>query len=95
MDDEEEALYRDLEIKYDRLYKEIYEQRRLVLLGEKTPAVELIAEYDTRAKELDDEDYKKLEVNACDVKDIQNTPLGVPGFWMRAMLNHGGIARLI
>lgn len=95
MDDEEEALYRDLEIKYDRLYKEIYEQRRLVLLGEKTPAAELIAEYDTRAKELDDEDYKKLEVNACDVKDIQNTPLGVPGFWMRAMLNHGGIARLI
>lgn len=29
------------------------------------------------------------------MKDIQNTPLGVPGFWMRAMLNHGGIARLI
>lgn len=34
-------------------------------------------------------------MNACDVKDIQNTPLGVPGFWMRAMLNHSGIARLI
>ena len=44
---------------------------------------------------LDDEDYKKVEVNACDVKDIQNTPLGVPGFWIRAMINHGGIARLI
>ena len=30
-----------------------------------------------------------------DVKDIQNTPLGVPGFWMRAMLNHHVINRLI
>jgi hypothetical protein len=30
-----------------------------------------------------------------DVKDIQNTPLGVPGFWFRAMLTHGAISRLI
>lgn len=95
MDDEEEALYRELEIKYDKLYKEVYEQRMLVLLGEKAPAEELLKEYETRAKELDDEDYKKIEVTACDVKDIQNTPLGVPGFWMRAMLTHGGISRLI
>ena len=95
MDDEEEALYRALEIKYDALYKEVYEQRRLVLSGEKAPGQELLTEYEARATELNDEDYKKLEVNPCDVKDIQNTPLGVPGFWMRAMLNHGGIARLI
>lgn len=64
-------------------------------MGEKQPPADLIAEYDARAKLLDDEDYKKVEVNGCDVKDIQNTPLGVPGFWMRAMLNHGGVARLI
>jgi nucleosome assembly protein 1-like 1 len=66
-----------------------------VLAGEKAPADELVKEFEARAKELDDEDYKKVEVSACDVKDIQNTPLGVPGFWMRAMLNHGGISRLI
>ena len=73
----------------------MYEQRLLILAGEKQPPADLLAEYDARAKLLDDEDYKKVEVGACDVKDIQNTPLGVPGFWMRAMLNHGGIARLI
>jgi len=29
------------------------------------------------------------------VKDIQNTPLGVSGFWLKAMLNHSTIARLV
>jgi hypothetical protein len=84
-----------LELKYDALYKELYEQRRILLLGEKTPATEHLSEYEARAKELDDDDYKKLEVQAVDVKDIQNTPLGVPGFWFRAMLTHGAISRLI
>ena len=59
-----------LEIKYDLLYKEVYEQRRLVLIGEKSPSDELVKEFDARAKELDDEEYKKIEVNTCDVKDI-------------------------
>jgi len=48
----------------------VYEQRRLVLIGSKTPSDELVKEFDNRAKELDDEEYKKLEVNTCDVKDI-------------------------
>ena len=95
IDEEDEKLYRELELKYDKLYKEIYEQRQQILAGVKAPSDELIKEFEGRAKELDDEDYKKVEVSACDVKDIQNTPLGVPGFWMRSMLNHGGIARLI
>ena len=56
----------------------MYEQRRILLLGEKTPATEHLSEYEARAKELDDEDYKKLEVQAVAVKDIQNTPLGGP-----------------
>lgn len=42
-----------------------------------------------------DDSYKKLEVNPVDVKDIQNCPKGVPGFWLKAMLNHPGIGRLI
>jgi nucleosome assembly protein 1-like 1 len=73
----------------------VYEQRRALLAGEKPPAEDLVNEYQARAKELDDEDYKKLEAQSCDVKEIQNCPLGVPGFWLRAMLNHGGISRLI
>lgn len=95
LDEEEEALYRALELKYDKLYKEVYIQRDEILAGTKAPQEELIKTYETRAKELDDEDYKKLEPISCDVKEIQNCPLGVPGFWMRAMLNHGGISRLI
>jgi hypothetical protein len=27
LDDEEEKIYRELELKYDKLYKEIYDQR--------------------------------------------------------------------
>lgn len=54
-----------------------------------------MTEYQARADELNDEDYKKVEVNAIDVKDIQNTPLGVYGFWFKAMLNHVLLGRLI
>ena len=64
-------------------------------MGEATPSESLIQEFDKRAKELDDDDFKKIEATACDVKEIQNTPLGVSGFWLRAMLNHSGINRLI
>ena len=75
-------MYRELELKYDKLYKEIYHQRHQLLQGKIQPPADLIADYDLRAKELDDEDFKKIEVNPCDVKEIQNTPLGVPGFWL-------------
>ena len=84
-----------MELKYDKLYKEIYEERRKILMGLLPPPETLLSEYEQRATELNDEDFKKLEVTPCDVKDIQNTPLGVPGFWLKAMLNHPGIGRLI
>ena len=95
VDEEEEKEYRILELKYDKLYKQIYEERRKIVQGESAPADTLIQEFDKRAKELDDEDFKKVEANPCEVKDIQNLPLGVPGFWLKAMINHGHIARLI
>ena len=44
---------------------------------------------------MNDEDFKKVEANPCDVKEIQNTPLGVAGFWFRAMLNHSNISKQI
>ena len=55
----------------------------------------LIQDYELRAKDLDDDDYKKIEVDPIDVKDIQNTPQGVHGFWLRAMLFNPQIAKLI
>jgi hypothetical protein len=41
-----------------------------VLVGETLSLDELVHEYEKRAKELDDEDYKKIEVDTIDVKDI-------------------------
>lgn len=55
----------------------------------------MIDEYETRAAELKDEDYDKVEADPVDVKDIQNTPSGVYGFWFKAMINHAMIGRLI
>ena len=31
----------------------------------------------------------------CDVKDFQNTPMGVHGFWFKALLNHKSIGASI
>jgi hypothetical protein len=59
-----------------------------LLLGKVPPSETYLGEYEARAKELDDEDFKKVEATPVDVKEIQNTPLGVYGFWLRAMLNH-------
>jgi hypothetical protein len=94
VDDEEDREYRQLEVKYDKLYQQIYEQRRNIVLGN-SKGEELLAEYEARAKELDDDSYKTLEVDPIDVKDIQNTPTGVYGFWLRAMLFHPLLAKLI
>jgi hypothetical protein len=49
-------------------------------MGDKFDTNELLQEYEKRAEELNDEDYKKVEATGVDVKDIQNTPNGVPGF---------------
>jgi len=38
LDDEEDKEYREMEIKYDKLYKQIYDQRRLIVMGEVPPS---------------------------------------------------------
>jgi hypothetical protein len=48
---------------------------------------DLIEEFDRRAAELEDEEFKALEVEMCDVKAMQNSPSGVPGFWLKVLLN--------
>lgn len=37
---------------------------------------------------MKDDDYEKLEINPCDVKNIMNGT-GVSDFWIRAILSHG------
>ena len=52
------------------MYQEEYNLRSQILKGEITVPQELIDEYDKRAAELEDEEYKKLEVVPIDIKEI-------------------------
>ena len=95
MADEEEKEYRELEIKYEKLYAEVYAKRAQLVRGAVDPDTELIAAFEKRHEEMKDDKYNDVEVDVCDVKDIQNTAKGVSGFWFRAMLANGEISRTI
>lgn len=92
LDEEEQKLIRKEEIIFEEKYKEIYDLRHKNIAGakdlDKAAQDELIKQFDERAEQMIDEDYKKLEVTPCDVKPIQNSPSGVSDFWVRAMINH-------
>ena len=87
-DEEETKEIRKLEVDYEHKYKEIYAKRFELTSGKGQPDAELIAQFDKRAAQLKDEEFEKLETEPCDVKQIQNSPLGVSDFWYKALLNH-------
>lgn len=96
IDDDEEREYRALELKYEKMYQEVYAKRLALLNGEQAAVDdELIKKFDERREIFTDAKYAELEVTPCDVKDIQNTPYGVSGFWLKAMLGHKEIAESI
>lgn len=87
LDDEESNEIKEIEIAFENRYKEIYDQRD-ILINEKADIDTVLLEmFDIRAKKMKDEDYDKLEVTPCDVKAIQNSK-GVSDFWIRTILNH-------
>lgn len=49
-------MYRELELKYDKLYKEVYDVRNAIING-KAPTEQQLKEYEERAKALEDEDF--------------------------------------
>ena len=55
---------------------------------------DMIDEYDSRALELKDEDFDKIEIIPAEVKQIQNIQ-SVPGFWLKSMLNHPEVQKKI
>lgn len=64
-----------------------------MLSGEGEIDEKLIAEYDQRRDvRVADDKYAGIEVEICDVKEIQNTTKGVSGFWLRAMLSNKNMA---
>lgn len=89
IDQEEEKEYRLLEVKYEKLYAQVYSKRRDLLSGSGEIDEKIVAEYDQRRDiRVADEKYAGIEVEICDVKEIQNTTKGVSGFWLRAMLSN-------
>ena len=87
-EDEHSEAYRKLEVAYEVKYKEIYALRDQVIAGTSLPnEADLIKQFDEIAIKMNDDDYKKLEVEPCDVKSISNSK-GVSNFWLNAILKH-------
>ena len=78
---------RNLEVKYEKLYAQVYAKRAALLKGDAAALdEELIKNFDERAQIFEDKEaFPEVEVGFCDVKDIQNTKSGVSGFWLKAM----------
>jgi nucleosome assembly protein 1-like 1 len=87
IDEEEEKEVRKLELQYEKKYTECYDKRAKLIKGEIQPEESYLTKFEELKTELVDEEFEKLEVPMCDVKEIQNTLKGVPGFWLRAMLD--------
>lgn len=68
IDEEDELIQRNLEHEYEKQYKPTYDLRQQILSGEIEIPADLIAQFDARAEELDDEDFKTLDIELCDVK---------------------------
>lgn len=87
-DKEEQKEIRKLEVEFESKYKDIYRMREELINGKSDLDKTLIEQFDLRAEKMKDDDYDKVEVSPCDVKSIQNSPVGVSDFWMKALLNH-------
>lgn len=59
-----------------------------MIKGDIQPDPEVTGKFEEMKSKMMDEEYEKLEVPICDVKDIQNTVKGVSAFWLKAMLAH-------
>lgn len=77
------------------MYAEVYAKRAQLLSGAVEPSEELIQAFEKRHEEMKDDKYDGVDIEICDVKDIQNSEKGVSGFWFRAMLANGEISRMI
>jgi len=91
--EEEEEEYRKLELKYEKMYADVYTKRSGVVNGvEGALDADLVTKFDERLALLQDDKFEGLEVPMCDVKPIANTPAGVSGFWLKSMLAHKEIS---
>ncbi|CAI5723779.1 unnamed protein product [Peronospora destructor] len=68
-----------LELKYERLYQPFYQQRAAIVSG---------------TKEVEAVTAATAEPQETDVEDEENVK-GIPGFWLRAFMNHSALTDLI
>ncbi|CAH0485052.1 unnamed protein product [Peronospora farinosa] len=68
-----------LELKYERLYQPFYQQRAEIVSGTKEVEAVTAATAEPQETDVEDEDNVK----------------GIPGFWLRAFMNHSALADLI
>eukprot|EP00755_Sulcionema_specki_P003356 Sspe_Gene.27465::Locus_11859_Transcript_2_3_Confidence_0.625_Length_1180::g.27465::m.27465/K11279/NAP1L1, NRP; nucleosome assembly protein 1-like 1 len=94
----------DLELKYSKLYKPLFEERRRIVLGERPVTEEEIlkgkAYMEKKAEEEEEEEgekekEKKKEPVAIDCTVPEGDSKGVPGFWLAAMKSHSSTQDLI
>lgn len=69
-DEEEQVEIRKLELEFELKYKEIYSIREKIINGKQDLPTDLLAAFEERAKEVQDDDYEKVEITPCDVKSI-------------------------
>ena len=70
LDEEEDLAYRVIERKYEHLYEKVYAKRALLISGELTPDPDIMSKFEEMKGTLVDEEYEKLEVPVCDVKEL-------------------------
>ena len=89
INDEEEKEHRELELKYEKLYAQVYAKRAALIRGEPDAvSQELVEAFEVRADIFKDGAFPDVEVTFCDTKEIQNTKTGVSGFWLKALCSN-------
>ena len=89
--EEEQIAQRQLELKYEKLYQEVYRKRAALLAGDKEAVDQaLLDKFDQRSEIL--KEFGDVEIEHVEVREIQNVPFGVPSFWQKAMCANKSLA---
>lgn len=94
----EQSEMRDLLVKYEKLYQEVYKKRAAIIEGKTVESIDeaaLIKEFDSRTTILTDGSFADVEVDMCDVKAFESTPRGVPSFWLKAMCMNKHVSAIV
>jgi hypothetical protein len=99
LEDEQTSKIHESEIMYEKIYEEIYTQRREVMMNKMPQDTfkDLIEQFDQHIKKYEHDLKHMDEVTPCNVNDtiISKKNQSVANFWQRAMLNHPNLSQYI